>query len=149
MHTQAFYILSLFATVALVAGCAGPEQKLGRGLNNSVELIRLGEMRRSMEQAAVFDPSGHGGMTTGIINGIDRSFARTGIGFYEVLTFPVPNGAHHDYTGIFQPYDPVYPDSYKPDWIAEGFLQPDTSLGFAGGDIAPYIPGSRFRVFDN
>jgi len=28
-------------------------------------------------------------------------------------------------------------------------LQPDTALGFSGGDLAPMIPGSRFRIFDN
>ena len=25
----------------------------------------------------------------------------------------------------------------------------DTYTGFSGGDVAPFIPGSRFRVFDN
>jgi hypothetical protein len=25
----------------------------------------------------------------------------------------------------------------------------DTYMGFSGGDVAPFIPGSRFRVFDN
>jgi hypothetical protein len=24
----------------------------------------------------------------------------------------------------------------------------DTNLGFSGGDVAPFIPGSRFRIFD-
>jgi hypothetical protein len=27
-------------------------------------------------------------------------------------------------------------------------MSPDTSLGFSGGDIIPFIPGSRFHIFD-
>lgn len=147
MRNQIFYFLSTIVVSALVVGCAGPEEKLGRGINNTLEFARLGELQRSMEQATVFDYPGSGGVTTGFIHGIDRSFARTGVGIYEVLTFPIPNGS--DYKPVFMPADPVYPDSYKPDWINAGFNSPDTSLGFAGGDIAPFVPGSRFRVFDN
>lgn len=158
MRNKAFYFLSLIAVSSLLAGCAnpeGPEQKLGRGLNNLVEFARMGQLQRSMEQAAIFDSPGYGSTTTGVIHGINRSFARTGAGLYEVLTFPIPNGFNGDYRPIFygegllRSPDPVYPDSYKPDWIAETMLQPDTSLGFAGGDVAPYLPGSRFRIFDN
>jgi putative exosortase-associated protein (TIGR04073 family) len=152
MRTKFYYFLSLITVSSLLAGCAGPqgpEQKLGRGLNNLVEFARMGELQRSMEQAAIFDSPGYGGSTTGFFHGIDRSFARTGAGLYEVLTFPIPNGRDGDYGPMFHPADPVYPDSYTPDWRTDIFLQPDTSLGFAGGDIAPYIPGSRFRVFDN
>jgi putative exosortase-associated protein (TIGR04073 family) len=149
MHKKVFYFLSLIAVSSLVAGCAGPEQKLGRGMNNMVEFARMGEMQRSMEQSAIFDTSGHGGITTGVIHGIDRSFARTGAGLYEVLTFPIPNGPNGDYRPVFHPSDPIYPDSYKPDWLADPFIQPDTALGFAGGDVAPWSPGSRFHVFDN
>jgi len=54
--------ITLLAAVALVAvfasGCAGPEEKLGRGINNSLEFARLGEMRRSIEQTAVFSTPG-------------------------------------------------------------------------------------------
>jgi putative exosortase-associated protein (TIGR04073 family) len=152
MRNKVFNFLSLIAVSSLVAGCAnpeGPEQKLGRGLNNLVEFARMGELRRSMEQSAIFDTPGYGSITTGVIHGINRSFERTGVGLYEVLTFPIPNGSNGNYRPVFDPADPVYPDSYKPDWIADTLLQPDTSLGFSGGDIAPYIPGSRFRVFDN
>jgi putative exosortase-associated protein (TIGR04073 family) len=149
MRNKVFCFLSLIAVSSLLAGCAGPERKLGRGMNNLVEFARMGELQRSMEQAAIFDTPGYGGITTGFFHGIDRSLARTGAGLYEVLTFPIPNGGYGNYGPVFHPADPVYPDSYKPDWIAETMLQPDTALGFAGGDIAPYLPGSRFRVFDN
>lgn len=139
----------LLAASVLVVGCVGPEEKLGRGINNATEFARLGEMQRSMEQAAIFDHTGFGGMTTGFIHGLNRSLARTGAGLYEIVTFPIPNGGHNDYGPVFKPADPVYPDAYKPDWIYATFLSPDTSLGFAGGDVAPFIPGSRFRIFDN
>jgi putative exosortase-associated protein (TIGR04073 family) len=155
MRNKVFYFLSLIAVAGLAAGCAGPEQKLGRGMSNLVEFARLGELSRSMEQAAIFDTPGHGGSATGVIHGINRSLERTGAGLYEVLTFPIPNGRYGNYDPVFysQGYlhspDPAYPDSYKPDWLADSILSPDTSLGFAGGDIAPWIPGSRFRIFDN
>ena len=149
MSKKVLHFLSMIIVCGFFAGCAGPEQKFSRGLNNFVEFARMGELERSMEQAAIFDSPGHGGITDGFFHGVNRSFERTGAGLYEMVTFPIPNGAYGDYRPIFHPGDPVYPDSYKPDWIAEGMLSPDTALGFAGGDVAPYIPGSRFRIFDN
>ena len=141
MRNKISYFLSLLAVSALVAGCAGPEEKFGRGVSNMFEFARLGEIQRSMEQAAIFDYSGRGGVAAGLMHGINESFARTGVGLYEVLTFPIPNGRYGDYGPIFHPGNPVYPDSYKPDWLATSFLEPDTSLGFAGGDVAPFVPG--------
>ncbi len=117
-------------------------------MNNMTELFRGGEIRRSFEQTAVMG-SADQSYTTGIIHGIDRTMLRTGVGLYEVVTFPIPNHAPGNYGAILHPADPVYPDSYKPNWLADPILSPDTSLGFAGGDIAPIIPGSRFHVFDN
>jgi hypothetical protein len=52
-------VMSLLALAGLAAlfttGCAGPEQKLGRGVSNTLEITRLGEMRRSIEQTAIFE----------------------------------------------------------------------------------------------
>ena len=45
--------------------------------------------------------------------------------------------------------NPVYPDSYKPGLIASPTYATDSALGFSGGDVAPMVPGSRFRIFDN
>ena len=132
----------------LVAGCAGPVQKLGRGMNNMIEFTRLGEIDRSFEQTAVFG-SPVESYSTGIFNGFNKSVERTFVGAYEVVTFPIPNHGYKDYSAILHPADPVYPDSYKPNWLSDAILNPDTNLGFAGGDIAPIIPGSRFHVFDN
>jgi putative exosortase-associated protein (TIGR04073 family) len=141
-------MLSAIVLSCLVAGCAGPEQKLGRGVNNLGEFARGGEIRRSFEQTAVFG-SPDQSYTTGLFHGFDRSVERTFVGAYEVLTFPIPNHAQRNYGAIIHPADPVYPESYKPNWLSDAILSPDTSLGFAGGDIAPIIPGSRFHVFDN
>jgi len=148
MLTKISALLPVVVVSCVVAGCAGPEQKLGRGMNNLFEFARGGEMRRAFEQTAVFG-SPDQSYTTGLFTGFDKSLQRTAIGAYEVVTFPIPNHASGSYGAILHPADPVYPDSYKPNWLSDAIMSPDTSLGFAGGDIAPIIPGSRFHVFDN
>jgi putative exosortase-associated protein (TIGR04073 family) len=131
---------------ALCAGCAGPEKKLGRGIQNSTEFARMGEMGRSVEQTALW----HGpesAYTTGVIKGFNRSIVRTAVGLHELVTFPFP--PYEPYAPHKVSVKPVYPDSYKPNLIEDQLFSPDTSLGFGGGDVAPFIPGSRFRIFDN
>ena len=138
-------ISSALATLAIgifAIGCAGPEQKFGRGMNNVTEFARMGEIRRSMEQTAIWEGADKA-YTTGMMRGLNRSLVRTGVGLYEIVSFPFP-----PYDPIFLPSDPVYPDSYTPNLIADPTFGPDASLGFSGGDIAPMLPGSRFRVFD-
>ena len=129
----------------MTAGCSGPEQKLGRGLSNVTEFARMGELRRSMEQSALWDCP-DAAYTTGVVKGMSRSFARTFVGVYEVVTFPVPS-----YDPMFTYYmspNPAYPDSYKPNPVADPIFGNDTNLGFAGGDVAPFVPGSRFNIYD-
>lgn len=130
----------------LVTGCAGPEKKLGRGMRNFFEVARFGEMHRTVEQTALFESPAEA-YTTGRIKGFNRSMARVGIGLYEIVTAPIPpyDPIHTDY---LKP-NPVYPDSYKPRLISDSVFANDTALGFSGGDVAPMIPGSRFRIFDN
>ena len=138
-------ISSAMATVAiglLTTGCAGPEEKFGRGLSNVTEFARVGEIRRSMEQTGIWEGTSRA-YSVGFMRGLNRSLARTGVGAFEILTFPFP-----PYDPMFLPADPVYPDSYAPNLIADGTFGPDAALGFSGGDIAPMVPGSRFRVFD-
>ena len=134
------------ATVLFAAGCAGPEQKLGRGVSNSWDIIRLGEMRRTVEQTALLN-SPDEGYTTGVIRGFDRSVQRTGLGLYEIVTFPFPP-YHPIATSYFSPH-PAYPESYRPGLISDPLFDTDTFTGFSGGDVAPFVPGSRFKVFDN
>ena len=158
--------LVALAVVAMVSGCAGPERKLGRGLMNLAEFGRLGEMRRSVEQTALWEGP-EAGYTTGLVRGFNRSVARTLVGAYEVATFPIPS-----YDPLFVPPTEIYPDesirylkpnwggfvlpteapypaSYRPRLIAESTFATDTSLGFSGGDVNPFVPGSRFRIFDH
>ena len=148
MFKKICVLLPIVALSYFVVGCAGPEQKLGRGVNNLGEFARGGEMRRSFEQTAIFG-SPDQSYTTGLFRGFNRSMVRTFAGAYEVLTFPVPNHKPDNYGPILRPSDPIYPDSYKPNWLSDAITSPDTNLGFAGGDVAPIIPGSRFHIFDN
>jgi len=132
--------------VLLTSGCAGPEEKLGRGMSNVLEVARWGELRRSIEQTAVLDTP-EAGYTAGAVRGFDRSLARTGLGVLEVVTFPFP-----PYDPMFTSYlspQPAYPASYKPGLPTDSLFDTDTYTGFSGGDVAPFIPGSRFTVFGN
>lgn len=137
--------LAVGLTALIATGCAGPDQKLGRGLSNTFELVRWGEMRQCVEQNAVIDRPGYG--YYGVVHGFQRSLARAGLGVYEVATFPLPS-----YNPILTKNysaNPVFPSSYKPGHYSDALFDTDTFTGFSGGDVAPFIPGSRFRVFDN
>jgi putative exosortase-associated protein (TIGR04073 family) len=142
-------IFPFFATVVVAgvfsSGCANTQTKLGRGMSNMTEIVRMGEIRREVEQTALFDqPGGH--YATGFVRGLSKTFARTGVGIYEVVTAPFP-----PYDPIFTDYlspNPVYPDNYQPGLIEDSLFATDTNMGFSGGDVAPYIPGSRFKIFN-
>ena len=139
--------LAVLAVALFAAGCTGPEQKLGRGLSNTFEIVRLGELRRSIELNSVEPLPGTGYF--GLIHGIDRSLARTGLGVFETVTFPIPTPT---YRPIFTKYiapDPVFPESYKPGPYSDALFDTDTYTGFSGGDVAPWVPGSRFSIFSN
>ena len=139
--------LVAIAAALFAAGCTGPEQKLGRGLSNTYEVVRWGELRRSLEQNTVLDTPGTG--YYGLIHGFDRSVQRAGMGVLEVVTFPVPMPDYKPmFTKSFSP-DPVYPESYKPDLMSDALFDTDTYTGFSGGVVAPWFPGSRFAIFDN
>ena len=142
-------IFPSLAAVALVgilaSGCAGAQKKFGRGTSNMVEFARLGEIQRSMEQTALFDQPGHN-FTRGFVSGFNKSLVRTGVGLYEIVTAPLP-----PYEPIFTDYltpHCVYPAGYRPGLIADSMFSTDSNLGFSGGDVAPFIPGSRFKIFD-
>jgi putative exosortase-associated protein (TIGR04073 family) len=145
MRKMIFPLVAVCAAL-FAAGCQGPEQKLGRGVSNSWDIVRLGEMRRTIEQTAVLGSPSEG-YTYGVIRGFDRSVERTGLGLYEMVTFPIP--PYHPIATQYFSVDPVYPESYKPGLISNPLFDTDTYTGFSGGDIAPFIPGSRFKVFDN
>ena len=138
-------LAALVIAGALGSGCANTQTKLGRGMSNMTEIARMGEMRREIEQTGLFDqPGGH--YATGFIRGLSKTFARTGVGVYEVVTAPFP-----PYDPVFTSYlspSPAYPDNYRPDLIDDSMFATDTDMGFSGIDIAPYIPASRFKIFN-
>lgn len=144
---KSFSILGAAILVAtLAAGCTNAEKKFGRGINNVYEPIRLAEMRRSIEQTSFSNPD-ELNYHTGVIRGFNRTVARTGIGIYEIITAPFP-----PYDPVFTDYlspTPKYPDSYRPGLLEDSIFATDTAIGFSGGEAAPFVPGSRFRVFDN
>ncbi len=143
---KTFFLLTGVAIIGLLAsGCANVERKFGRGMMNTMEIVRGGEFRRTMEQTALFE-SPDTAYGTGFVRGLNRTFARTGVGIYEVITAPFP-----PYDPVFTDYlapSPVYPDNYTPSLVADSMFDSDTYVGFSGGDIMPMVPGSRFRVFD-
>lgn len=128
-------------------GCStGPEEKFSRGLRNVTEFARLGEMRRSVEQTTLFDGPDKA-YSLGMVRGLNKSLVRTGVGAYELVTAPLP-----PYGPVLTHYitpEPGLPDSFRPGPLADQTMATDTHMGFSGGDIAPMVPGSRFRVFDN
>jgi putative exosortase-associated protein (TIGR04073 family) len=139
---SSYIIFAASAAIALLsAGCAGPEQKLGRGIRNSLEFARMGEMRASVEKSAIFEGTG-ASYTSGVIRGFNRTLGRTISGAFDIATFPIPSAS------IIKPADPIYPACYKPNRLADTIYATDSNLGFSGGDVAPYVLGSRFRVFD-
>jgi putative exosortase-associated protein (TIGR04073 family) len=144
---NAIFFLSVAALAALLtSGCSGPETKLGRGMGNFGEVVRGGEIRRSVEETSVLQ-SPDAGYTVGFVRGFDRSVARTGVGIYEIVTFPFPP-YHPIFTRYLAP-EPVYPDNFEPGLVSDSMFDTDTYTGFGGGDVAPFVPGSRFKVFDS
>src|SRR5438477_5957375 len=144
--------LSLLAVLvmagAFLSGCAYTnrvENKFGRGMANTYDIVRGGEFRRTVEQTALFNGP-DAAYSTGFMRGINRTLCRTGIGVFEVATAPLPP-FHPLFTDQFAP-GPVYPDNYTPSLIADSMFASDSELGFSGGDILPCIPGSRFHIFE-
>lgn len=131
----------LFGIAAVASGCASAERKLGRGLNNLTEPLRLGEFGRAYEQAYLWDGA-DGATSVGVFKGLNRTIGRTLVGAVEVATFPIPTDPY------FKPTHPVYPDVYKPGVLDSGSIQADTAVGFDSGDVAPFLPGSRFKIFE-
>lgn len=142
------FLVVLGMAASFVSGCAYThkvENKFGRGMANTYEIVRTGEMRRSLEQSALTS-GGDFAYTTGFIHGVNRTLGRTGIGVYEMISAPFPPYGPVC-TDTFAP-GPVYPDNYTPGVIADSAFATDTYLGYSGGDVLPFIPGVRFKVFE-
>lgn len=145
MRQSIFVLVTVGGLALLASGCANTESKFGRGLRDATEFARLGEIRRSMEQTYLTDGP-EVSYTTGFVSGFTKSLALTGVGVFEMVTAPFP-----PYDPLFPDYlsaTPVYPDSYSPRIIAGSTYETDTYIGFPGGQIAPFVPGNRFSIFD-
>jgi putative exosortase-associated protein (TIGR04073 family) len=145
-------INSLLAFAALAAlftaGCAGPEQRLGNGVSNLTEFTRMGELQRSTEQYTLFDPQA--GLATGVIHGFDQSVYRTVAGAYQIVTFPAGNYlTQSSFEQKYLPQGTPHPDSFPPGLPNMPTFQTDNYVGFSGGNIAPFVPGNRFSIFEN
>lgn len=163
-------LLCAFAVSILAVGCSGPSYKLGRGLNNMTEFSRGGDLRRSVEQTYLWQGP-EAAYTTGVIQGFNRSVVRTFAGVAEVVTFPIPTPSYEPFYAIkgkgagdvyiggpyqtrqfwsfdFLTRNPTYPSNFHPGVLADSTFATDTALGFSAGDAAPFVPGSRFHVFD-
>lgn len=142
------FLFTAALAAAGVTGCTGPEHKLARGFDNTMEIVRWGDMRHSIEQDGVFSAPDVS-YSFGVIHGFDRSISRVGLGIFEVVTFPIPIPTYDPVLTGSVPAHPGYPDSFMPGRISASTFDTDTYTGFSGGDVAPFIPGSRFKIFDN
>src|ERR1700759_3071378 len=101
MRKTLFFFLVVGAAAVFASGCANVENKFGRGMANTYEIVRGGEFRRSMEQSAIAQ-GGDFAYTTGSIHGVNPPLGRPGSGIYEVAPPPFP------------PYGPVFTDTFAP-----------------------------------
>ena len=67
-----------------------PKRSLAAASNNLTEIARMRDLRRSVEQAAVFGKNDKA-YTVGFIHGIDQTFVRSGVGLYKI-----PHISHTD-----------------------------------------------------
>ena len=102
MKKAAVFLLTVLAIglAASPARAADPVTKLGRGIANALTgwiEIPKSVYRTSAEQGPFV------GLTRGLANGAGVAVERTGAGFYDAATFPVPAPANYE-----SPIDPEY-----------------------------------------
>ena len=108
----------------------------------------MGEMQHSVEQNAVFDPPAR--HATGLIHGFDQSVYRHRAGRLSDRHFPgrQPADANQLRAETHSARERLIRTATIRDCRLSRTFQTDTYTGFSGGDIVPFIPGSRFSVFD-
>jgi len=79
--------------------------KMGRGVGN----LLFGWMELPFQMMKVTDDEGSfAGATLGMVKGVAYGIGRTVVGFYEMVTFPIPN---HKAQALEDPYGPIlHPD---------------------------------------
>lgn len=94
----------------------GPTRKLGRGISNVV----FGWSELPVTVMKINETEGNSAAAGyGMVRGVGRSFARFGVGLYEVLLWPFP--VHR---GTFVP---ILPDDIR--WIHAGYPEFPPELG--------------------
>lgn len=94
----------------------GPTRKLGRGISN----VLFGWSELPTTVARINEREGNSAAASyGVVRGVGRSFARFGVGIYEVLLWPLPvcRGA----------YMPILPDDVR--FIHAGYSEFPPELG--------------------
>jgi putative exosortase-associated protein (TIGR04073 family) len=120
-------ILTLALVSAFAAACCadiqdppandhGPTRKLGRGLSNLV--FGWSEIYPTVAKVNT-DHGNSAAAGYGVVRGVGRGFARFGVGFYEVLTFPFPINRGT--------YMPILPSDVR--YIHAGYSEFPTELG--------------------
>ena len=95
----------------------GPTRKLGRGVANV--LFAITDWQQSIAEAN--DNEGNAsGVAFGFVRGAGRFFARTGVGLYEMATFPFPLNKGK--------YTPTLRDDVP--WIHSGYSEFPPELGW-------------------
>ena len=94
----------------------GPTRKLGRGLSNL--LFAVTDWQQTI--AETNDNEGNSAVAYGFIKGAGRFFTRTGVGLYEIATFPFPLNKGK--------YSPVLRDDVR--WINGGYQEFPPELGW-------------------
>ena len=94
----------------------GPTRKLGRGFANL--LLAVTDWQNTI--ATINDQEGNQAIPYGFVKGAGRFFARTGVGFYEIVTFPFPISKGK--------YTPVLRNDVP--WIYGGYEEFPPELGF-------------------
>lgn len=121
-------VLSLAVAGAAVAftGCSSMEHKLGRGIANVMEPVRMGEFTRSTEQTYLADGPVVA-RSYGYVHGVTRTVQRTVVGAFEIATFPIPSEP------LIVPNEPVFPDSVVPEMSSNLGVSTDRYVGLDGG----------------
>ena len=94
----------------------GPTRKLGRGFSNL--LFAVTDWQQTIAESN--DDIGNSAVVYGFIKGAGRFFTRTGVGLYEIATFPFPLNKGK--------YTPVLRDDVR--WINGGYEEFPPELGW-------------------
>ena len=130
------------AAVTLLTGCNSMERKLGRGISNVMEPVRMGEFTRSTEQTYLAEgPSV--AQSYGYVHGVTRTVQRTFAGAFDIVTFPIPTEP------LIHPVEPVHPDSVVPEMAGNLGLGSDRYIGLEGGAFLPGIGGAYFTPLED